>query len=203
MSWEKQKILLTALFFLMLIGMAFVLGIAFGVSKSQEEFVSTLIPVISAIGSWVAGIGAVGAVIVALWLAERQRLSDKEDLKINFFYGIIPSFSMEPTLVVSIVCQGSKPSCINSISIFPENAAAVMQLTRFAPGSSSLPTKLGYGESASYVLGLGFDKEIGKYIKEHSSGRATNMRVYVNSTTESFVHEVDKNMLVKFEKLAI
>jgi len=203
MSWEKQKLLLITLFIAMLAGMAFFLGIAFGASQSKTEFVNTLIPIMSAIGSWVAGIGAIGAVIVALWLAEKQRLSDKEDLEIKFYYGIIPTYSRDPTLVVSVVCKGTKPSSINSISISSENADAVMQLMRFEPGSSSIPTKLGYGESATYLLGSNFDKEIGEYLKKHSSGRATNMKVYVNSTTESFVHAVDKKMLDNFEKIAI
>lgn len=48
------------------------LGFAFGVDSTGEDLNQNIIPILSMVGGWVSGIGALFAGVVALWIAENQ-----------------------------------------------------------------------------------------------------------------------------------
>jgi ABC-type multidrug transport system permease subunit len=61
-----------------IIGLAFLLGLSFGLGNNQAKFISETVPVLSMLGGWVSGIGALAAVLTTLWLADKQRREDVE-----------------------------------------------------------------------------------------------------------------------------
>lgn len=201
MSWEKEKLILAALGVLLLCLMIFLLGVAFGTSTNNLEFKETILPVLSVVGSWVSGIGALGAVLVALWIAEKQRRGDKENLKLAFDF-VVTSAQSNAVLMVSAVSVGKRPSEINSIIIFDPKASAQLYIARFLPGSSSIPTNLGYGKKAAWLCEEGFERHIGSYLKSYCNGKASYLKICVSTTTENFMLTPSKEMMKTLESYA-
>lgn len=201
MSWEWQKNILIATGILLIVILAFLLGAAYGVSSDRKQFVDTLIPVFSTAGSWVSGIGALGAVFVSLWLAEKQARKDREQLKLSIS-SVLTTIHPEARLCIEVVSTGQKPSNISSISLTGKNSSRIMALVNFANGSSALPTKLGYGEKAYYFLQQGGEKEIGEYLKNNCAGSAKELQIYINTTTEVFILKPEKEMKSMLESHA-
>lgn len=202
MSWEKEKIILLSLGILIFGGMCFIFGVAFGTSSDRTVFFSSILPVLSVVGAWISGIGALGAVTVALWLAEKQRRSEKEDLKIDFGFVIVPGVT-DAVLMISAVSKGKRPSEINSVSIYGKKAATIMHIARFLPGSSQLPTNLGYGKKAIFLLEKGFEYHIGEYINTYCDGSSKNLEVCVSTTTENFIFIPDTSMKSALDSIAL
>lgn len=193
MSWEKEKNILLSIAVLLFGVMCFVFGVAFGVSSDSTAFANTILPVLSTVGAWISGIGALGAVTVALWLAEKQRRSEKEHLKIDFGFVIVPNVT-GAVLMVSAVSEGKRPSEINSVAIYGKKAKAIMHVARFLPGSSQLPVNLGYGKKATFLCEEGFEYHVGEYINTYCDGSSRDLEVCVSTTTENFIFTPDELM---------
>lgn len=203
MNWRNQKIALLSCGISLIVLLAFLLGIAYGTSSERDRFVDISISAFSAVGSWVSGIGALGAIYVALWLAEQQARKDREHINIKFSCVILPSMYEGALLCIEAVSVGQKPSHIRSLNISGgKNCTHSIALINFARGSSALPTRLGYGEEANYFLPPNFEKEIGKYIKEYCNGSANEICIYINTTTEVFRIDPDKQMKAMLESHA-
>lgn len=201
MSWEKEKLILTTLGIILLCLMLFLLGVAFGTSTNSVEFEKTILPVLSAVGSWVSGVGALGAVLVALWIAEKQRRNEKEELKLAFDFVVTPGQS-NAVLMVSAVSVGKRPSEINSIVIYSQGATAQMYITRFLHGSSPIPINLGYGKKAAWLCEEGFEHHIGSYLKSYCNSKASHLKICVSTTTENFIFIPSKEMKKTLESFA-
>lgn len=150
MSWERQKFVLLSVSILLLTMLVFLFGVAYGVSSERKQFLDTFIPVFSTVGSWVSGIGALGAIFVALWLAEQQAKKDREHLNLGFNC-VLTSVYKDGLLCIEAVSVGQRPSHISSLFLSGgKGCTHQMELVNFSQGSSALPTKLGYGEKAHY-----------------------------------------------------
>lgn len=181
--------------------MLFLLGTAFGASTNSSDFKEMLLPVLSVIGSWVSGVGALGAVLVALFIAEKQRRSEKENLKIEFNFVIVP-FATEAVLMISAVSVGKQPSEISSVVIYGQGATASMYVSRLLNGSSPIPVNLGYGKKAIFLCEEGFEHHIGSYLNTYCGGKASNLKVCVSTTTENFIFVPDAKMKSALESFA-
>jgi hypothetical protein len=201
MSWEKEKLFLTTLGILLLCLMLFLLGVAFGTSTSNAEFKETILPVLSAVGSWVSGVGALGAVLVALWIAEKQRINDKESLKLAFDFVVTPEQS-NAVLMISAVSVGKRPSEINSILIYSQGATTQMYITSYLHGSSQIPINLGYGKKAQWLCKEKFEHQIGSYLKTYCNSKASHLEICVSTTTENFIFIPSKEMKKTLESFA-
>ncbi|ASO30955.1 hypothetical protein CG015_17190 [Vibrio anguillarum] len=73
MDWKHIKLVSKVVVIILAAALSFVVGVSFGVSYNQETLTNVLIPALSALGGWVAGLGALAAVFTSLWLAEQQR----------------------------------------------------------------------------------------------------------------------------------
>lgn len=199
MSWDRQKCVLIYVGVLLLVILTFLLGIAYGVSSERKQFIDTFIPVFSAVGSWVSGIGTLGAVFVALWLAEQQAKKDREHLRLSFSAALTP-FHEDALLYIEAVSVGQKPSHISSLVLSGgKDCAHQMALFDFVQGSSVLPSRLGYGEVAHYFLPPGSEKQIGGYINSYCKGSAKELKIYVNTTTEVFDIKPSREMQAMLE----
>ncbi|MDP9504575.1 hypothetical protein Q7O60_16380 [Pseudomonas protegens] len=201
MAWEKEKFFLAVVGVFLFGMMLFLLGTAFGASTNSGDFKEMLLPVLSVIGSWVSGVGALGAVLVALWIAEKQKRNDKENLKIEFGFVIVP-FASEAVLMVSVVAVGKQPSEINSIVIYGEGTTVSMYVSRLLNGSSPIPVNLGYGKKAMFFCEEGFEYHIGSYLNTYCGGKAKNLKICISTTTENFILVPDIKMKSTLESFA-
>jgi vacuolar-type H+-ATPase subunit I/STV1 len=202
MSWEKEKAILLLIGVLLFGLMCFILGIALGASSNQTEFSGTILPLLSVVGTWVSGLGALGAVIVALWLAEKHRRAESELLELDLGFVIIP-FTSEAVLMISAVSKGKRPSEINSISIYGKKANSKMYLANFLRGGNQLPVNIGYGKKASFFCEVGFEYKIGEYISANCNGSAKELVLCVSTTTENFLYSPDTSMKKALETFAV
>jgi|SRR5690554_333298 len=200
MTWKSQKLSLIGVGIALLCFLTFLVGIAFGASSDLNDFKSVVLPILSTVGNWVAGTGALGAVVVALWLAEKQRQREKEFLNLDFSFVITPTVN-KPILAISAVSVGNRPSNINSIALLSPGAGSLMFLANFLPGSSALPKVLGYGEKATFLLEEGFERHIASYLKTYANGSAEKLELKVSTTTENFVLRPDKGIRRELERL--
>jgi hypothetical protein len=109
---------------------------------------------LSIIGNWLAGIGALCAALVALWLARR---SEKIDLMVNVDERLMvgEGNTEHPRyLWIKIVNRGQSNVIINSIGwrVGKKNKKYCLQLLDNSPYSSKLPIELPYGHEATYLV---------------------------------------------------
>ncbi|RDX37039.1 hypothetical protein DZA51_03135 [Vibrio campbellii] len=194
MDWKYIKFISAIVGIVLIATFAFVLGISFGVSYDKGSLTEIVIPALSALGGWVAGLGALGAVFTSLWLAEQQRKNSGENLKCVFEVFVIQGMPDE-VLGVVVTSLGNKPSNINSITIHSSDSTVAMSIQQFKPSSAALPTYLPYGQQASYLLSADFKQHINNYVNKHCSGSYLNLFLSVNTTTNSFKVKFGKNVL--------
>lgn len=180
-GWKIKILFCIAALFIALL--AFMIGAAYGASVNNQEFLETFIPIFSALGSWVSGIGAVGAVCVALWLAEEQALNDRENLDLSFSV-VMTSIHESLLLCVEATSTGKKPSSIMSISITGGRRKLVF--TELSQGSSPIPIKIDYGEKATWFLRPNTEKQIGDFIKNYCDGDPEKIQINIHTTTKTF-----------------
>lgn len=174
--------------------LSFVIGISFGVTYEQDTLTVVLIPALSAMGSWVAGLGALAAVFTSLWLADQQRKNSGENLKCVFDVFVIQG-EPDDSLGVIVTSNGNKPSNINSITVHSTDSTVAMAIQQFSPSSARLPVSLPYGQKASFLLSPDFKSHINDYVKKHCSGSYKNLLLSVNTTTNSFKVNFGKSVL--------
>ncbi|MDO9623159.1 MAG: hypothetical protein Q7J46_04155 [Pseudomonas sp.] len=196
---EKALILICA--GLLISILSFALGVTAGVSTSYEYFTETLVPILSMLGNWVAGLGALGAVLVALWLAEKQKLDDSENLKVNFGFVII-SGQKGHLLSVRVVSNGKRPSTVSGVSISSPDASTSIFIANYHHLSSQIPISLGYGAQANFILTYNFENEIASYINKWCTGSANKLELIVFSSLKNYTIKIDKELIENFQKLA-
>ena len=194
MDWKHIKYISAVVGVILIATLSFVLGISFGVTYEKGSFTEIVIPALSAMGSWVAGLGALGAVFTSLWLAEQQRKNSGENLKCVFDVFVIQGVP-DDSLGVVVTSSGNKPSNINSITIHSSDSTVAMSIQQFAPSSTALPTYLPYGQQASYLLSSDFKSHINDYVNKHCAGSYKNLFLSVNTTTNSFKVNFGKTVL--------
>jgi len=184
-DWKHIKFILAIIVIILVAVLSFVIGISFGVTFDQDNLTVVLIPALSAMGSWVAGGGALAAVFTSLWLAEQQRKNNAESLKCVFDVFLIQG---EPSeyLGVNVTSHGNKPSNINSITIHSLGSKVAMSIQQFSHLSAPIPTSLPYGQQALFILSSDFKTHINDYVKNRCSGSYKNLFLSVNTTTSVF-----------------
>lgn len=199
MDWKHIKLISLAVGAILLALLSFVIGVSFGVTFKQDTFTDVLVPILSAMGSWVAGLGALAAVFTSLWLAEQQRKNSGEKLNCVFDVFVFPP-NLAEKLAVNVTCTGNKPSNINSITIHSTGASVAMTIAQFDPAGHHLPIALPYGQQAGFILPQNSEASINDYVKNHCSGSYKSLFLSVNTTTNSFKVKFGKNVVKHLQK---
>ncbi|QXZ10264.1 hypothetical protein KUF54_03120 [Comamonas sp. Y33R10-2] len=181
MSWNKQKNAMWAGALLIVGVLTFCIGAAVGASQTLKNFQDTFIPLMSMIGTWVAGIATAGAVWTALWLAETERRSDVESLKGMCNYTITSS-GQTGRLAVRATADGKRPTRVKSLEFQSPKTQFLLAVSWFDSRSTKLPVTLSYGESATFILDSPAEVELLNFISEHCQGSAQGLKVVVCST---------------------
>lgn len=184
-NWKIKTIISIAILFTSLL--VFIIGIAFGASTSTDDFLRTFVPIFSALGSWVSGIGAIAAVFVALRLAEDQSRKDSERLEITLDTAMIPDMHKGLLICISATSVGLRPSLVSTISITcGKHSSMQLVFAKFFPLSDELPKKLNYGDRATWFLNPDSEKTIAEYIKSDCNGNSEGLTVNIKTSTTKF-----------------
>ena len=180
------------------IGIAFLLGLSFGLGNNHEKFISEAVPVLSMLGGWVSGIGALAAVLTTLWLSHQQRKEDVEHLKVSINMSLadpdLPWF-----MTVLVVSDGKRPATIRGLTFTSPFATHAVHITGFLDFGSQLPIQLSYGERADFHLDYGTDRQLKNFIASHCKGKPTGLKVVISTNLNSFSAKVDPNYLTLSE----
>mgnify|MGYP000211837222 CR=1 FL=1 len=185
MDWKHIKVISAAVVVLLIAVLSFVIGVSFGVTFEQSSLKDILIPSLSAMGSWVAGLGALAAVFTSLWLAEQQKKINGENLTNVFDVFVCPP-DMTGRLTVKVTSTGNKPSNINSLSIYSKDSDVALMVAQLDPRGNQLPMPLAYGQQGIYVLPSNTENSINDYVKNRCSGSYQNLILSVNTSINSF-----------------
>lgn len=177
------------------IGLAFLLGLSFGVGNSHGKFISETVPVLSMLGGWVSGIGALAAVLTTLWLADKQRREDVENLRVSVRSAITNTGEEGWFIALGITSDGKRPVKVTGVSVQSPHARNYLHIHQFWLGSDHLPAAMTYGDSISLHLTPGFDRQISRYVERYCRGNTSGLKFVVSTTLHEFKASIDKNML--------
>ncbi|MQU08603.1 hypothetical protein [Pseudomonas helleri] len=176
------------------IGLAFLLGLSFGLGSSHGKFIAETVPVLSMLGGWVSGIGALAAVLTTLWLADKQRREDVESLRVTINMSLI-SHDAPWFITVQAVADGKRPSTIRGLTFTSPHARSAIHVTGFMDFGNQLPIQLSYGEKADFHLDYGIEMELRDFVDRHCKGKSAGLKVVISTNLNSFSAKVDPNYL--------
>jgi hypothetical protein len=179
---------------------AFVTGIDIGLSFSQKEYETNLVPVLSMIGVWVGAFATSSAVIVSLWLALKQLRLDKEILVCRLDMMVIDDQLDVSLIGLFIVSKGTRPANISSVTWHGESAQKSIFVQQFDKRSEKLPKVLSYGETITILFEPNLENYLYDYVIDNLEGTFEELYLSVNTTTESKKVKVCENVLSSIRK---
>lgn len=185
---------------------AFAIGLLFGYLdmgiEDTERFKSVTIPFLAMLGSWVAGIGTLFAVLVSLWLANQAKKENVEELDISFSVSVMPHLSVFDTFM-TITITNKKRVRSNIVSIAftfsnTENICFWVNPNKLKLGR--IPVLLSdYGDREVIVLENDFkmvqSQEVINACSGDDLGTAT---LHVATTTNTFKKQLESSDVFKF-----
>lgn len=179
---------------LLVVGIAFLLGMSYGLGQSSDKFITSVVPVLSMLGAWISGLGALAAVVTTLWLANKQRREDVEHLKVSLNIGLMNPD--EPWFIsVDVVSDGRRPATVRGIAFTSPHAKHALHLTGFMSYGAQLPVQLSYGEKAGFMLSYGSEIELRRFVSEYCGGKAKGLKIAASTNLNSFEAPVSGNVL--------
>lgn len=164
----------------------------------------------SVIGTWLASIGTVSAVITSLWLAYHQ---DRVKLRVVAGHRLIVSRGLQDTpeyCMVKVVNVGSKPAKVVSVGWEAgcfKNKINMIQVFG-TPGFDDVPKMLQEGEEANFMVPfhLHGDEEdwivsLPKKLIEGGKNRIKSLKAVVHTSVgQTFKVKVEKGLIKKLEQ---
>lgn len=165
------------------------LGLTLGANLNPESTTKYVLNW-GSLGDWVSGIGALSAVLVTLWLADKQRREDVSELL------VVPNISIiqgEATwlITVNVISKGKRPSFATSISISSKHSKKVLWPQNLHHYSGSLPANLSYGEKVDLIFTPRNVEQIAEFVLEHCDEKKEGLKLNVLTTLETFSAPLD------------
>jgi hypothetical protein len=176
------------------VGLAFMLGLSFGLGSSHGKFISEAVPVLSMLSGWVAGIGALAAVLTTLWLADKQRREDVESLHIGLNTSIMTGGDTW-FINLQITANGKRPALVKGVTFTSPYSKHACHITGFMQYGSQLPVQLSYGEQADFHLDYGTENQLANFVENYCGGRLNGLKVKVSTTLNTFEAKVPSYLL--------
>jgi len=164
---------------------------------------ATTLNVLDVVGTWIAAIGTVGAVITSLWLSIN---ANKEKLKIKASARILIDSSRNdrPMLcMIEIVNIGNKQSKINTIGWEIGKGKKKKSFWQNTNGSiaDKLPKTILEGEEATFTVDFNSEAQwlnkMANNLKEHN---IKDLKVVVCTSTETFKVRIDDSLAKEINK---
>lgn len=170
------------------------LGLTAGINLNPESTVK-FVPLWGSLGDWVSGIGALSAVAVTLWLADKQRREDVESVRVSVRSAITDTGYGGWFISVGLTSDGKRTAKVTGLSIQSPHSKKYLHVVQFWMGSDPLPASMMYGDSLSLNLEPGFDRRIKQFVAEHCSGNANGLKFVVKTTLHEFSGSIHKKLL--------
>jgi hypothetical protein len=170
------------------------LGLTAGINLNPSSTVK-FVPDWGSVGDWVSGIGALFAVLVTLWLADKQRREDVESVKVDVRAAILDNGMGGWFMAVTLISDGNRNAKVTSLSVHSPHASKYLAVTNYGFGSDMLPASLSYGDSISLHLPHGFERQIKSFVHEHCGGRVGGLKVVARTSLHEFSGVVHPNLL--------
>jgi hypothetical protein len=137
------------------------------------------------LGDWVAGIGALMAVGVALWQTHQMRLDDAEKLSIS-------QRQLPGRWVISIVSSGRRPSRVIGVQLFSKKTDTYLPIKSFIFNSNKTqyPVTLDYADDIELVSGPGALLDLAQAASFSFSGDYSDLELVVKTTVRDFIQPV-------------
>jgi hypothetical protein len=165
----------------------------------------------SVIGTWVAGLGTLAAVVVSLWIALHQ---SRVKLEVGAGHRLLitPGSQEKPEYcLIRVVNVGLRPAKITHVGWEigkGKNRKYMLQSFGF-PESDSIPKTLQEGEEANFMIPLNYANanddwiiRFPKYLAEENSSKSfSSLKVTVNTSVgQTFKRKVEENLIRKLEE---
>lgn len=162
------------------------LGLTAGINLNPEATIR-FVPSWGSLGDWVSGTGALLAVLVTLYLADKQRREDAELLKVvaNASFPFGPGYLGEPFISLVLTSEGKRPVTATSLCVSSTHSRQRLAITGFAHHSpiQSFPVRLEYGQQANIHLEPGAELEIENFVRDYCDGISKGLTFVVGTTT--------------------
>lgn len=174
------------------------LGLTAGINLNQQSTIK-FIPEWGSLGDWVSGTGALLAVLVTLWLADKQRRDDAELLTVvsNASIPFGPGYIGRPFISLELTSEGKRPVTVVGVSVISTHSTQALAITGFSITSpvQSLPVRLEYGQRASIHLQPGAEVELVRYVNNSCKGRTDGLSFQIRTTTGSWKGDISANLM--------
>lgn len=144
-------------------------------------------------GEWVSGLGALSAVLATLYLAKRDRDSQKENLRVQVSQGVETPYQGRRLLAIYITNAGTRPVTVDALVFRSKKFGVLTGIIAFYEGS--LPQTLTYGESCYLALHPGMDQSLIELVENQCDGCFKELQFVVMSTLEQFPVSVTEQQL--------
>lgn len=160
------------------------LGLTAGVNLNPNATVS-FVPNWGSLGDWVSGVGALLAVVVAVWLADTQRKDNAEKLTLKC--GIKPAADGSSIfggcdLVVELISSGNRPVRVSGAQIGAKGKAGGWKAYMAGPTGRGFPFTLNYGDGEEIRLSFRDVSDVLDHFSTEHQGDLSKAQATVFST---------------------
>jgi hypothetical protein len=147
---------------------------------------------LGSLGEWVSGVGALGAVMTAVWLADKQRRDDVEKLEISCFYSIVEQKKVYTLIIASCGSRASKPTHLRVASDYTDDFLHFPEMQSYG---DQLPKLLNYAEEAMLFLPDNAMQQILEFVENSCASNTKSLRFEVMTTLGLFKLAVPKSLI--------
>lgn len=163
----------------------------------------TTLQILNVIGTWIAAIGTVGAVITSLWLSynsNRVKLKIKADARI-----LVDSTRQDRPMMcfIEIVNIGNKPVKINSLGWKIKRRKEKKEYFQVTRGSiaDTLPLTLTEGSDATITIDFtGQSQWLTKMAENIKDYKVEDLRIMAVTNIESFEAKIEDSLVKELKK---
>ncbi|MBV4477871.1 Asp23/Gls24 family envelope stress response protein [Pseudomonas botevensis] len=180
---------------------AFVLGGLFGLTAGinlNPDATVRFVPNWGSVGDWVSGVGALLAVVVAIWLADTQRKDNAEKLNLKCAVKPVSDASMifgGKDLVVELISSGNRPVRVSGAQIGAKGKEGGWTAHMAGPTGKGFPFTLNYGEHEEIRLSFRDVSDVLEHFNSQHNGNLSNARARVFSTLGHWEVDVSDTLL--------
>jgi hypothetical protein len=170
------------------VALALLAGFATGFAvaiKINPETADVYLLNLGSVGDWFSGFGALAAVLVTLWLSDKQRRENTEQL-------IVEQTSREEGLLIKVVSSGNRPSLVTGLHIGAEGSDKKVGLSGTHVLAEEFPVgRIDFGELISVLVGDQYRLQIARSVAKTFGSEFTGLRLVVTTSLGRFYKELD------------
>ena len=172
------------------------LGLTAGINLNPNASVK-FVPNWGSLGDWVSGVGALLAVVVAVWLAETQRKDNAEKLVLKC--GIKPAANASALfggrdLFVEMVSSGNRPVKVSGVQIGAKGESGGWKAYGAGPTGRGFPFILNYGDSEEIRMSFRDVSDVLEHFNVKSQGDLSKAQATVFSTLGHWEIDISKSL---------